>query len=96
MLRVLAHLITRADWPRRTEVVDAVMDYVPGAVAIGYLANPDFEIPLPGPDFADRIGIILAVASALQRPTGARSFTAAARHTAQAPTSARTRSRGSP
>jgi hypothetical protein len=47
------------------------VEYVPGAVAVGYLANPDFEIPLPGPDFADHIGIILAAASALQHHTGA-------------------------
>ncbi|MDX6315715.1 MAG: hypothetical protein QOF44_5179 [Streptomyces sp.] len=71
MLRVLAHLITRTDRPRRSEVVDAVMEYVLGAVAVGYLANPDFEIPLPGPDFADHIGVILAAASALQHHTGA-------------------------
>jgi hypothetical protein len=71
VLRVLAHLITRTDRPRRTEVIDAVMEYVPGAVAVGYLANPDFEIPLPGPDFADPIGVILAAASALQHHTGA-------------------------
>lgn len=70
VLRVLAHLITRTDRPRRTEVVDAVMQYVPAAVTRGYLANPDFEIPLPGPDFADHIGIILAAASALQLHTG--------------------------
>ncbi|TJZ96754.1 hypothetical protein [Actinacidiphila oryziradicis] len=64
VLRVLGQLLTRVDRPR-SEVFDAVMDYVPGAVAIGYLANPDFEIPLPGPDFADHIGIILAATSAL-------------------------------
>jgi hypothetical protein len=40
------------------------MDYVPGAVAAGYVSNPDIEIPLPGPDFAEHIAVILAAASA--------------------------------
>lgn len=43
VLRVLGHLITaQADRPR-TDVFDAVMDYVPCAVTIGYL-DPDPEI----------------------------------------------------
>jgi len=64
VLRVLNRLLNRAN-RTRTEVVDAVMDYVPGAVTAGYLDNPDVEIPLPGPDFADHIAIILAAATAL-------------------------------
>ncbi|OKI06227.1 hypothetical protein A6A06_37650 [Streptomyces sp. CB02923] len=61
VLRVLTRL-ARADRPR-TEAVDAVMHYVPGAVALGYIDNPDFELPLPS-DFADHITILLAVTSA--------------------------------
>jgi hypothetical protein len=90
VLRVLAHLITRTDRPRRSEVVDAVVEYVPGAVAVGYLANPDFEIPLPGPDFADHIGIILACRVRTSTSHRRRTVTATARDTAQAPTPART------
>ncbi|MGR3935286.1 hypothetical protein [Streptomyces sp. BRA346] len=58
VLRVLGQLLARADRPR-PEVFDAVLAYVPGAVTIGYLANPEFEIPLPGTDFAARIEDIL-------------------------------------
>lgn len=63
VLRALTHL-DRTTPPRRTELVDAVMHYVPGAVALGYLDNPDFELPLPGPDFAEHLSILLAAASA--------------------------------
>lgn len=63
VLRALTHL-DRAAPPRRTELVDAVMHYVPGAVALGYVDNPDFELPLPGPDFAEHISILVAAASA--------------------------------
>ncbi|WP_327729213.1 hypothetical protein OG250_24830 [Streptomyces sp. NBC_00487] len=62
VLRALTHL-DRTTPPRRTELVDAVMHYVPGAVALGYVDNPDFELPLPGPDFAEHISILLAAAS---------------------------------
>ncbi|MFI9106049.1 hypothetical protein ACIGXA_36650 [Streptomyces fildesensis] len=61
VLRVLGRLLSPAD-RSRTEVVTAVMEYVPSAVAAGYVDNPDFEIPLPGPHFADHIAIILAAA----------------------------------
>ncbi|MGP4003502.1 hypothetical protein [Streptomyces sp. 8N706] len=69
MLRVLRHLVGSAE-RRRTELVSAVMDYVPSAVAVGYLDNPDFEIPLPRADFADHIGIILAVTAVYGDKTG--------------------------
>ncbi|MEU3462897.1 hypothetical protein ABZ721_23485 [Streptomyces sp. NPDC006733] len=61
VLRVLGRLLSPAD-RSRTAVVTAVMEYVPGAVAAGYADHPDFEIPLPGPHFADRIAVILAAA----------------------------------
>jgi hypothetical protein len=62
----LLRALTRLDRPAtpRTELVDAVMHYVPGAVALGYVDNPDFELPLPGPDFAEHISILVAAASA--------------------------------
>ncbi|WP_411146820.1 hypothetical protein [Streptomyces sp. x-80] len=61
VLRVLGQL---SDSSRsRTELVDAVMDYV--SVAVGYVDNPDFEIPLPREDFAVQIAVILAVETAL-------------------------------
>lgn len=63
VLRVLTHL-ENAERPR-TEVVDAVMHYVPGAVALGYIDHPEFELPLPRPDFAEHITILLAAASAV-------------------------------
>ncbi|MEV6013395.1 hypothetical protein AB0M29_42425 [Streptomyces sp. NPDC051976] len=65
VLRVLSNLLGRTS-RQRTELVDAVMDYVPGAVAAGYIGNPDTEIPLPGPDFADHIAVILAAASSFE------------------------------
>ncbi|MFD0449315.1 hypothetical protein ACFQ10_54315 [Streptomyces indonesiensis] len=58
VLRVLGQLLAKADRPR-PEIFDAVLAYVPGAVTIGYIAYPEFDIPLPGTDFAARIGDIL-------------------------------------
>jgi hypothetical protein len=69
VLRTLTHL-DRTALPR-TEVVDAVMHYVPGAVALGYLDNPEFELPLPGPDFAEQIGVLLAATAASAAGAGA-------------------------
>jgi hypothetical protein len=69
VLRVLGRLLSRAD-RTRSAFVNAVMEYVPSAVAVGYVDNPDFEIPLPGPDFADTIGIILADTAAYSAGTG--------------------------
>jgi hypothetical protein len=63
VLRVLSRLLSTTG-RHRNELVNAVMDYVPGAVAAGYVSNPDIEIPLPGPDFAEHIAVILAAASA--------------------------------
>ncbi|WNI14100.1 hypothetical protein [Actinacidiphila sp. ITFR-21] len=63
MLRILGRLLRISAGRSRTEVVTAVMDYVPPVVAAGYAVHPDVEIPLPGPDFADQIALIIAVAS---------------------------------
>lgn len=60
-LRVLRAL-TRTS--RNTnEFIEAVMEYVPNAVTPGYV-YPGLEMPLPPTDFADHIGIILAVTTA--------------------------------
>ncbi|MFI7104247.1 DUF6207 family protein [Streptomyces sp. NPDC050161] len=58
-LRILSHL-TPATGRGRTEAADAVMNYVVAAVTAGYARNPGYEIPLPGPHFAEHIEIILA------------------------------------
>ncbi|WP_405653917.1 hypothetical protein [Streptomyces sp. NBC_00019] len=59
-LRVLTHLgaTTRA----RAEVADAVMHDVTAAVALGYLDNPEFDVPVPEEDFAQQLGAVLLAA----------------------------------
>ncbi|MEU4356179.1 hypothetical protein [Streptomyces virginiae] len=64
VLRVLGKLHHEAAHPR-TELTDAMIDYVPAAVAVGQLGNPDIDIPVPADDFAGNITIILAVTSSL-------------------------------
>ncbi|MFD0381542.1 hypothetical protein ACFQ2B_01085 [Streptomyces stramineus] len=39
------------------------MDYMPTAVAVGYLREPESELPLPGPDFARKIRALLDTAA---------------------------------
>lgn len=65
VLHVLGKLLHQTDRPRN-EAVDAVMDYIPGAVAVGYVEHPDFELPLPRWDFAEQIALLLAAATALE------------------------------
>ncbi|GGM14926.1 hypothetical protein GCM10010129_68920 [Streptomyces fumigatiscleroticus] len=36
---------------------------MPTAVALGHLDDPDFDMPVPAADFADRITLLLAVAT---------------------------------
>ncbi|GHH55811.1 hypothetical protein [Streptomyces candidus] len=55
LLRGLARQATRT----RSAVLTELMDYMPTAVAIGYLREPDIELPLPGPGFARRIRTLL-------------------------------------
>ncbi|MFE2422637.1 hypothetical protein [Streptomyces hokutonensis] len=55
MLRVLRQLATTH---HRATAVTSSMAYLPTAVDIGYLRH-DFEIPLPGPGFARRVGALL-------------------------------------
>ncbi|MEU8672628.1 hypothetical protein AB0C71_37690 [Streptomyces anulatus] len=65
VLRVFRQLIRRAE-RHRSEVVDALMQYLPTAVAVGYVHDePDVDLPLPGPHFAEQIGILVAAASSL-------------------------------
>ncbi|MFD6798633.1 hypothetical protein [Streptomyces cyaneofuscatus] len=65
VLRVFRQLIRRAE-RNRSEVVDALMAYLPTAVAVGYVRDePDVDLPLPGPHFAEQIGILVAAASSL-------------------------------
>lgn len=66
VLRILTNLTPAAD-RRPTEAAAAVMDYVAAAVAVGYARNPGYEIPLPGPRFAEHIEIILGVTSTAAR-----------------------------
>ncbi|WP_246618409.1 DUF6207 family protein [Streptomyces javensis] len=66
VLRILSHLTPAAD-RKPTEATAAVMDYVAAAVAAGYARNPGYEIPLPGPNFAAHIEIILRATSSAAR-----------------------------
>ncbi|MFF3263875.1 hypothetical protein ACFYWO_32470 [Streptomyces sp. NPDC002932] len=65
ILRVLRHLSRHVSRPR-SAVVAELMEYMPTAVSIGYLREPDVDLPLPGNDFAARIVAVLD--SADQRP----------------------------
>ncbi|MFI9724001.1 hypothetical protein ACIHFE_30865 [Streptomyces sp. NPDC052396] len=70
VLRILRRLVSNWDrCPRpRTEAVNAVMRYVPGAVAVGYPDHRDLDLPLPGPHFAECLTALLAAATALDAP----------------------------
>ncbi|MEU3353092.1 hypothetical protein [Streptomyces sp. NPDC037389] len=59
VLRRLAGHTTRV----RSAVVGELMNYMPTAVAIGYLREPDSELPLPGPQFAREIRALLDTAT---------------------------------
>ncbi|MEU2730610.1 hypothetical protein ABZ650_23135 [Streptomyces griseoviridis] len=62
VLRVLSHL-TRAAPRRQTTTARNVIDFVASAVAIGYDLHPDLEIPLPGQNFDELLGVIVAASS---------------------------------
>ncbi|MFJ2746223.1 hypothetical protein ACIO3O_41920 [Streptomyces sp. NPDC087440] len=62
VLRTLARHVTRP----RSAAVSNLMDYMPIAVAVGYLRAPDIDLPLPGPGFAHHIKALLDAAA--QRP----------------------------
>ncbi|MFF1649942.1 hypothetical protein [Streptomyces sp. NPDC058240] len=68
VLRVFRNLMKRTSRPR-TEVVNALMHYLPTAVAVGYVTDePDIDLPLPGPEFAEQIGVLLAAAGSMTSP----------------------------
>ncbi|WP_331747587.1 hypothetical protein OG520_39655 (plasmid) [Streptomyces sp. NBC_00984] len=68
LLRVFRNLTGRTSRPR-TEAVNALMHYLPTAVAIGYVNDePDIDLPLPGPGFAEQIGVLLAAAGSTAAP----------------------------
>ncbi|MGW3953035.1 hypothetical protein ACWEKM_19440 [Streptomyces sp. NPDC004752] len=69
VLRVLSRL-TRTTPRRHTPTAQAVIEFVATAVAIGYDRHPDLEIPLPGTQFAERLGVIVAEASSTREHTG--------------------------
>ncbi|MFD8731332.1 MULTISPECIES: hypothetical protein [unclassified Streptomyces] len=73
MLRVLHHL-SRQSAPRPSSAtVTSLMTYMPTATAVGYLREPDMELPLPGPDFARTIRTLLTTAPHPADPADTRS-----------------------
>ncbi|WP_121830355.1 hypothetical protein [Streptomyces sp. S1] len=62
IVRVLKNLARHISRPR-SAVVAELMDYMPTAVAIGYLREPESELPLPGPTFARKIQDLLDAAA---------------------------------
>ncbi|MER7050102.1 hypothetical protein [Streptomyces jumonjinensis] len=62
ILRLLRSLARNVSRPR-SAVVTALMTYMPTAVAVGYLREPESELPLPGPGFACKIRVLLAAAA---------------------------------
>ncbi|MFE9906523.1 hypothetical protein [Streptomyces achromogenes] len=67
LLRVLRRLASHVSRPRSV-VVAELMTYMPIAVAVGYLREPDSELPLPGPGFACEVRARLAAAA--EQPDG--------------------------
>ncbi|GGU44270.1 hypothetical protein [Streptomyces violascens] len=62
ILRVLRHLAKYTVRPR-SDTVTELMTYVPAAVAVGYLRQPEMDLPMPGPDFARQITTLLESAT---------------------------------
>jgi hypothetical protein len=74
VLRTLRHLVEPGQNHKRprSEFATAVLDFVPNAVAAGYITNPDTAMPVPAPHFADRIGTIIAVTASDDGPPSPR------------------------
>ncbi|WP_406865171.1 hypothetical protein ABZO31_33790 [Streptomyces sp. HUAS MG47] len=62
IVRVLRNLAQQVSRPR-SAVVTELMEYMPTAVAVGYLREPESELPLPGPTFARKIRAVLDAAA---------------------------------
>ncbi|WP_331743152.1 hypothetical protein OG239_43170 (plasmid) [Streptomyces sp. NBC_00868] len=62
LLRVMRRLARHVSRPP-SAVVTELMTYMPTAVAVGYLREPESELPLPGPEFAHKIRTLLAAAA---------------------------------
>jgi hypothetical protein len=62
ILRVLRHLAKYTVRPRSAATTE-LMAYVPTAVAVGYLRQPEMDLPTPGADFARRVSTLLAAAA---------------------------------
>ncbi|WP_326707993.1 hypothetical protein OG758_48695 [Streptomyces sp. NBC_01474] len=62
ILRLLRHLARDSERTHST-AVNELMDYIPTAVAVGYLREPDLDLPMPGPHFADDISALLDTAA---------------------------------
>ncbi|MFJ4152682.1 hypothetical protein ACIP10_34595 [Streptomyces galbus] len=58
ILRFLLHVV-RCTARHRSAVITQLMAYIPDAVAIGYLRQPEIELPLPGRGFATRVRFLL-------------------------------------
>ncbi|MFD4373793.1 hypothetical protein [Streptomyces sp. NPDC058486] len=66
IMRVLRNLTRNVSRPR-SAVVTELMEYISTAVAVGYLREPDSELPLPGPSFAREVEALLDEAAAPSR-----------------------------
>ncbi|MFF2205518.1 hypothetical protein [Streptomyces sp. NPDC058145] len=80
ILRILRHL-AKQTVRDRTTAVTRLMAYIPTAVTVGYLREPDMELPLPGHDFAQRVRDLLAAAAC--RPDVADTLPARTSHSEQ-------------
>ncbi|MFD7232148.1 hypothetical protein [Streptomyces sp. NPDC059881] len=69
MLRILRHLAKHTPRPQ-SAVVTELMDYIPTAVAAGYLRQPEMDLPVPGPDFAHRVSALLEASVDRPDPSG--------------------------
>ncbi len=70
LLRILRHLAAQTSRRPRSAAVIALMKFLPTAVAVGYLREPDMEMPLPGPDFAQKIRTLLTTAAGRPNDSG--------------------------
>ncbi|MGW7260697.1 hypothetical protein [Streptomyces sp. NPDC054834] len=62
ILRILRHL-SKHTARTRTAAVTELMAFVPTAVTVGWLREPEMDLPLPGPEFARRINALVAAAA---------------------------------